>query len=107
MSQEHAATMGGHAVDGCGEFMPSSTANSAVPTSLKCAACSCHRNFHYCEPEESFLPSNTVAALEYQPHHRHQPSPPPSLPNRSRINSLSPLPISSSYYLQHRTCCCS
>ncbi|KAL2467960.1 Zinc finger-homeodomain protein 1 [Forsythia ovata] len=59
--------MGGHAVDGCGEFMSSSTANSVVPTSLKCAACGCHRNFYRREPEESLPLPNTVAALEYQP----------------------------------------
>ncbi|XP_077213263.1 zinc-finger homeodomain protein 11-like [Tasmannia lanceolata] len=40
--KNHAATLGGHALDGCGEFMPS----SSDPTSLKCAACGCHRNFH-------------------------------------------------------------
>jgi ZF-HD class homeobox domain-containing protein len=44
--KNHAASLGGHAVDGCGEFMPSPGANPADPTSLKCAACGCHRNFH-------------------------------------------------------------
>ncbi|KAI0494647.1 hypothetical protein KFK09_024788 [Dendrobium nobile] len=44
--KNHAASLGGHALDGCGEFMPSLTANHADPTSLKCAACGCHRNFH-------------------------------------------------------------
>ncbi|XP_059631947.1 zinc-finger homeodomain protein 2-like [Cornus florida] len=38
--RNHAAAIGGHANDGCGEFMPS----SADP--LTCAACGCHRNFH-------------------------------------------------------------
>ncbi|CAI9777385.1 unnamed protein product [Fraxinus pennsylvanica] len=95
--KNHAATMGGHAVDGCGEFMPSAAANSSDPTSLKCAACGCHRNFHLRKTEESLtLPApNTVAALEYHPRHRHHPLPPP---NSSSPNSLSPPPISSSYY---------
>ncbi|KAL8475684.1 hypothetical protein ACS0TY_028374 [Phlomoides rotata] len=101
--KNHAATLGGHALDGCGEFMPSPTSNPAEPTSLKCAACGCHRNFHRREPEDlpQLPPPNAAPALEYQPHHRHHPPPPPpprgnsgSSPN----NSLSPPPISSSYY---------
>ncbi|KAJ4701106.1 Zinc-finger homeodomain protein [Melia azedarach] len=39
--RNHAASIGGHANDGCGEFMPRSEDNS-----LTCAACGCHRNFH-------------------------------------------------------------
>ncbi|XP_078180080.1 zinc-finger homeodomain protein 11-like [Carex rostrata] len=44
--KNHAASLGGHALDGCGEFMPVSGSNPSDPTSLKCAACGCHRNFH-------------------------------------------------------------
>ncbi|KAJ4746028.1 Zinc-finger homeodomain protein 8 [Rhynchospora pubera] len=44
--KNHAASQGGHALDGCGEFMPVSGWNLSDPTSLKCAACGCHRNFH-------------------------------------------------------------
>ncbi|KAG1334472.1 zinc-finger homeodomain protein 9 [Cocos nucifera] len=44
--RNHAASLGGHAVDGCCEFMPSPSADPAVPISLTCAACGCHRNFH-------------------------------------------------------------
>ncbi|XP_047073144.1 zinc-finger homeodomain protein 10-like [Lolium rigidum] len=44
--KNHAASLGGHAIDGCGEFMPSPAANPSNPTSLTCAACGCHRNFH-------------------------------------------------------------
>ncbi|KAL2344551.1 hypothetical protein Fmac_005836 [Flemingia macrophylla] len=50
--KNHAASIGGHALDGCGEFMPSSSTNPANPRSLKCAACGCHRNFHRREPQE-------------------------------------------------------
>ncbi|OIT22137.1 PREDICTED: zinc-finger homeodomain protein 9-like [Nicotiana attenuata] len=102
--KNHAASLGGHAVDGCGEFMPSPTANPADPTSLKCAACGCHRNFHRREPEEPVVippPPIATAALEYQPHHRHHPPPPPPpLPrgDHSSPNSPSPPPISSAYY---------
>lgn len=42
--KNHAASMGGHAVDGCGEFMPSG--GEGTPGALKCAACNCHQNFH-------------------------------------------------------------
>lgn len=100
--KNHAATLGGHALDGCGEFMPSPASNPAEPTSLKCAACGCHRNFHRREPEElpQLPPPNAAPALEYQPHHRHHPPPPPPRGNSgsSPNNSLSPPPISSSYY---------
>uniref|UniRef100_A0A5B6ZJD8 Putative zinc-finger homeodomain protein 9-like n=1 Tax=Davidia involucrata TaxID=16924 RepID=A0A5B6ZJD8_DAVIN len=100
--KNHAASLGGHAVDGCGEFMPSPTATPSDPTSLKCAACGCHRNFHRREPEEPFPHTTTTAqyVIEYQSHHRHHPPPPPALPRggNSRPNSPSPPPISSSYY---------
>ncbi|KZV54599.1 zinc-finger homeodomain protein 9 [Dorcoceras hygrometricum] len=102
--KNHAANLGGHAVDGCGEFMPSPASNPAEPTSLKCAACGCHRNFHRREPDDPplVLP-NATPALEYQPHHRHHPLPPVLASNRgnsssSPNNSPSPPPISSSYY---------
>uniref|UniRef100_A0A2P2MNE6 Uncharacterized protein MANES_02G046300 n=1 Tax=Rhizophora mucronata TaxID=61149 RepID=A0A2P2MNE6_RHIMU len=98
--KNHAASLGGHALDGCGEFMPSPTATHTDPTSLKCAACGCHRNFHRREPEGSSPAPNATTAIEYQPHHRHHPPPPPSQapqPNGSP-NSASPPPISSSYY---------
>ncbi|KAJ7970987.1 Zinc-finger homeodomain protein [Quillaja saponaria] len=93
--KNHAASLGGHALDGCGEFMPSPSATFTDPTSLKCAACGCHRNFHRREPEE---PLSTTHVIEYQPHHRHHPLPPPHHPSNRSPNSASPPPISSSYY---------
>ncbi|KAJ9173291.1 hypothetical protein P3X46_016442 [Hevea brasiliensis] len=98
--KNHAASLGGHALDGCGEFMPSPIANHNDPTSIKCAACGCHRNFHRREPEDSPPPANTTTTIEYQPHHRHHPPPPPpqAVPQPYRSpNSASPPPISSSY----------
>ena len=97
--KNHAANLGGHALDGCGEFMPSPTATAADPSSIKCAACGCHRNFHRREPDEPPIAS-TTHVIEYQPHHRHHPPPPfqaAVAANRSP-NSASPPPISSSYY---------
>ncbi|KAG6715853.1 hypothetical protein I3842_04G017300 [Carya illinoinensis] len=94
--KNHAASLGSHALDGCGEFMPSPSATSVDPTSLKCAACGCHRNFHRREPDD---PIPTTHDFEYRPHHRHHPLPPPPLPALNRSpNSASPPPISSSYY---------
>ncbi|VFQ73465.1 unnamed protein product [Cuscuta campestris] len=44
-----AANVGGFAVDGCREFMPSGDEGSGGE--LTCAACGCHRNFHRREEE--------------------------------------------------------
>ncbi|XP_027358362.1 zinc-finger homeodomain protein 9 [Abrus precatorius] len=91
--KNHVASLGGHALDGCGEFMPSPAATADDPSSIKCAACGCHRNFHRREPDEPPISPVTHHVLEYQPHHRHHPPPPPP-PYRSP-NSASPPPISS------------
>ncbi|XP_078433794.1 zinc-finger homeodomain protein 4-like [Wolffia australiana] len=50
--KNHAAAIGGNAVDGCGEFMPSGEEGSLE--ALKCAACGCHRNFHRKEIDGEF-----------------------------------------------------
>ncbi|GLJ22095.1 hypothetical protein SUGI_0414270 [Cryptomeria japonica] len=47
--KNHAASIGGHAIDGCGDFMPSG--EEGTLEALKCAACNCHRNFHRREVE--------------------------------------------------------
>ncbi|KAL0449420.1 UNVERIFIED_CONTAM: Zinc-finger homeodomain protein 1 [Sesamum latifolium] len=47
--KNHAVGIGGHAVDGCGEFMPAG--EEGTLESLRCAACNCHRNFHRRENE--------------------------------------------------------
>ncbi|KAJ8545820.1 hypothetical protein K7X08_018403 [Anisodus acutangulus] len=64
--KNHAASMGGHVLDGCGEFMPSG--DEGTREYLKCAACDCHRNFHRKETEDN---SNS---------HRIHTQTPPSLP---------------------------
>lgn len=100
--KNHAAALGGHAVDGCGEFMPSSNSSNSDPTSFKCAACGCHRNFHRRDPEEPPLlhPPNSIPALEFHPLHRHHPPHELQRANSgdSPSDSPSPPPISSSYY---------
>ncbi|KAI9113496.1 hypothetical protein K1719_015423 [Acacia pycnantha] len=57
--KNHAASMGSHVVDGCGEFMPNGEEDT--PESLRCAACGCHRNFH--RKETQVVPSSL--------HHQH------------------------------------
>ncbi|GKV46704.1 hypothetical protein SLEP1_g53681 [Rubroshorea leprosula] len=47
--KNHAATMGGNAIDGCGEFMPNG--EEGTIEALTCSACNCHRNFHRKEIE--------------------------------------------------------
>ncbi|CAO2818582.1 unnamed protein product [Amaranthus hypochondriacus] len=42
--KNHAANIGGYAVDGCREFMASGA--DGTNNALICAACGCHRNFH-------------------------------------------------------------
>ncbi|OAY85768.1 mini zinc finger protein 1-like [Ananas comosus] len=42
--RNHAASIGGYAVDGCREFM--AAGEEGTPAALRCAACSCHRSFH-------------------------------------------------------------
>ncbi|WOL18695.1 hypothetical protein Cni_G27492 [Canna indica] len=42
--KNHAAGIGGYALDGCREFMASG--RDGTSDALKCAACSCHRSFH-------------------------------------------------------------
>ncbi|KAK4794855.1 hypothetical protein SAY86_012849 [Trapa natans] len=42
--KNHAASIGGYAVDGCREFMASG--EEGTEDALNCAACGCHRNFH-------------------------------------------------------------
>ncbi|CAM8996747.1 unnamed protein product [Rhodiola kirilowii] len=101
--KNHAAALGGHALDGCGEFMPCPSTNPSLPTSLKCAACGCHRNFHRRETEDSppplqllTAPPNTAGhVMEYQSQRRHHP-----LPSARPTSPYppSPPPISSSYY---------
>ncbi|WOL11909.1 hypothetical protein Cni_G20673 [Canna indica] len=53
--KNHAASIGGVATDGCGEFMPSG--DEGTLEALKCSACSCHRNFHRKEVEGELPPS--------------------------------------------------
>ncbi|KAL3636237.1 hypothetical protein CASFOL_020784 [Castilleja foliolosa] len=81
--KNHAAPIGGHAVDGCGEFMPPPAAIAAGGgrASLICAACGCHRSFHRRDPDSPT--AITPPFLDF----RHPP-----LPKRFSISQSPPPP---------------
>ncbi|XP_042445813.1 zinc-finger homeodomain protein 5-like [Zingiber officinale] len=75
--RNHAAALGGHVLDGCGEFMPGGEPETA--DALRCAACGCHRSFHRREQDggggSSFFHCATRLPLLLPPpqaHSRHQ-----------------------------------
>ncbi|GMI67285.1 hypothetical protein HRI_000397800 [Hibiscus trionum] len=72
--KNHAASMGGHVLDGCGEFMPSG--EDGTGEALKCAACECHRNFHRkeIEGESQYYKNNARRDSTVHPH-QQQPTP--------------------------------
>ncbi|KAI3707773.1 hypothetical protein L2E82_36580 [Cichorium intybus] len=61
--KNHAASIGGKATDGCGEFMASG--EEGTLEALTCSVCNCHRNFHRKEMEGD----------NHHLHHRHHPIP--------------------------------
>ncbi|KAK6135003.1 hypothetical protein DH2020_031230 [Rehmannia glutinosa] len=72
--KNHAVGIGGHAVDGCGEFI--SAGDDGTLESLKCAACNCHRNFHRKENDSAayggaFHHQQQQLLLTHHPHHGH------------------------------------
>ncbi|CAJ1930148.1 unnamed protein product [Sphenostylis stenocarpa] len=92
--RNHAASMGSHVVDGCGEFMASG--EEGTPESLRCAACECHRNFHRKEIDGELQPQLPLPLP--QPH--HAPNYPGYYPNKHNGHLHYPTPSSSS--LHHR-----
>ncbi|GAB2232256.1 hypothetical protein Droror1_Dr00011288 [Drosera rotundifolia] len=61
--KNHAVSIGGHATDGCGEFLPAG--DEGTFDALMCAACSCHRNFHRKETDVGIIvdPHLTVSPV--------------------------------------------
>lgn len=70
--KNHAVSIGGHAVDGCCEFI--AAGDEGTVEALKCAACNCHRNFHRKETEGE---SNVY---NYSPQYHHHQQYPQFLP---------------------------
>ncbi|XP_022733886.1 zinc-finger homeodomain protein 11-like [Durio zibethinus] len=93
--KNHAASLGGHALDGCGEFMPSPTATPTDPASLKCAACGCHRNFHRRDPYDG---PAFIHHLPPPPNRSSSPSPTHSPGRSPSPTHTPPSPVPYSYY---------
>ncbi|CDP01539.1 unnamed protein product [Coffea canephora] len=74
--KNHAVGIGGHAVDGCGEFLAAGAEGTL--DALKCAACNCHRNFHRKEALPG-LPPHDPFHLYHHHYHQQPPPPPPQL----------------------------
>ncbi|KAG9135175.1 hypothetical protein Leryth_013465 [Lithospermum erythrorhizon] len=83
--KNHAANKGGNVTDGCGEFMP--CGEEGTMEALKCAACSCHRNFHRREMHHVGENNNALVL-----HHHHHLQLPPSLTSLS-LNHRKPAAI--------------
>ncbi|KAI4337629.1 hypothetical protein L6164_016018 [Bauhinia variegata] len=66
--KNHAVSIGGHSVDGCGEFM--AAGEEGTLDALKCAACDCHRNFHRKEIDGEMM-SSYQQQTPPQPHHQY------------------------------------
>ncbi|GAV66805.1 ZF-HD_dimer domain-containing protein [Cephalotus follicularis] len=75
--KNHAVSIGGHAVDGCCEFM--AAGEEGTLDALKCAACNCHRNFHRKETDgggsEGIYPHPHQHPHQFTPYYR---APPPA-----------------------------
>ena len=67
--KNHAVSIGGHAVDGCCEFL--AAGEEGTLEAVICAACNCHRNFHRKEIDGEFTPQRS----HHPQHHHHQLSP--------------------------------
>ncbi|KAF3445985.1 hypothetical protein FNV43_RR11163 [Rhamnella rubrinervis] len=74
--KNHAVGIGGHAVDGCGEFMAAGEEGSL--DALKCAACNCHRNFHRKETDGDQNPYQHHHHIHHTQFSSYYRSPPPS-----------------------------
>ncbi|PSS36483.1 Zinc-finger homeodomain protein [Actinidia chinensis var. chinensis] len=98
--KNHAANMGGHVVDGCGEFMPGG--EDGTPEALRCAACDCHRNFHRREVEGEPHPvTNSHYHYNHSRNNIHRATtqlvppllpPPPPPHHHHRYSSHGPIP---------------
>lgn len=99
--KNHAVGIGGQAVDGCGEFLPSG--EEGTLDALKCAACNCHRNFHRKEVEGEILNFHhtTPPPILHHPAHHYpyrylqRPLALPSVSSREDIEDYVSNPTSS------------
>ncbi|KAE8800922.1 ZF-HD homeobox protein [Hordeum vulgare] len=100
--RNHAAAQGGHAVDGCGEFMPSG-ANDL----LSCAACGCHRSFHRRDDGQQqprlFLPALGATPTSAPRVPLLMPPPPPHHPYGAGHSQALPFLYNPHHHHYHRT----
>jgi ZF-HD class homeobox domain-containing protein len=87
--KNHAVSFGGHAVDGCCEFIAAGEENTLE--AVICAACNCHRNFHRKE-----IDGETVSSCQ-----RPQPPPPPQPYHHQFPSYYHRGPPSTAGYLHH------
>lgn len=66
--KNHAVGIGGHALDGCCEFLAAGA--DGTLDALKCAACNCHRNFHRKEEAAAAMYHPTLISPPPQPYYR-------------------------------------
>ncbi|XP_045826353.1 zinc-finger homeodomain protein 2-like [Trifolium pratense] len=78
--KNHAVSIGGHAVDGCCEFL--AAGEEGTLEAVICAACNCHRNFHRKEIDGEITSHNQQRSSHHtqyhhnqHPHQHHQISP--------------------------------
>ncbi|KAI5404446.1 hypothetical protein KIW84_051567 [Lathyrus oleraceus] len=72
--KNHAVSIGGHAVDGCCEFL--AAGEEGTLEAVICAACNCHRNFHRKEIDGEVISHNHQPRSHSQTqYHHHQLSP--------------------------------
>ncbi|CAI8599179.1 unnamed protein product [Vicia faba] len=69
--KNHAVSIGGHAVDGCCEFL--AAGEEGTLEAVICAACNCHRNFHRKEIDGEVISHNHQQRSHSQSqYHHHQ-----------------------------------
>lgn len=87
--KNHAASLGGHAVDGCGEFMASG--EEGTLEALTCSACLCHRNFHRREvegePSCPYCNRKRAAFVPLTSPHAHTPLPLPQFASEEHASA--------------------
>jgi ZF-HD class homeobox domain-containing protein len=91
--KNHAVGIGGHAVDGCGEFMAAGEEGSI--DALRCAACGCHRNFHRKESDSPATGADAAGTVSSTAITAYGALPPPH-------HQFSPYYRTPAGYLQHQ-----
>lgn len=101
--RNHAATRGGHIVDGCGEFMPSG--EEGTPEALRCAACDCHRNFHRKEADgEAQAGTSSYYTQNHTPRHHNSGHQATLFRTQAQTSPITMPPQHQHHQQQHKFC---